>query len=254
MLEYLYYLAKNIEGGIILPNSDSSPEILYKYKSIAGNSLEHFLDTIYNHQIYAATVQELNDPFEGFQQLPEGMGYAGVSFYSGTPIPYSVMNSALENYRVISFTENLDNPLMWIHYANNFSGVCIGFRKNPLLQDAFKLSYYEKLDRKSHHDYPDATTLFEEGLHQKWKGWNYEKEWRYLTKHSNEFLKFTKSDISEICIGYKMQPNIRKAVTTICKQEGYHVNISFIDPLSCKVEIQDIDEYETRLKSIGLKI
>lgn len=237
-----------------MENADYNPEILYKYKSIEGNSLEYFLDIIYNHQIYSATVQELNDPFEGFQKVPIGMGYAGISFYSGTPIPYSVMDSALKKYRVISFTENLDNPLMWIHYANNFSGVCIGFRKNPLLQTSFKVSYYDQLDQKPWNTYPDATALFEEGLHQKWKGWSYEKEWRYLIGSNDKFLKFDKNDISDICIGFKMQPNIRRAIASICKQEGYQVNIAFVDPLSCRVEIQDIDEYETHLKSIGLEI
>lgn len=235
-------------------NTEYVPKTLYKYKSITGDSLEYFLDIIYNHHIFAAKVCDLNDPFEGFQKLPEGMGYAGISFYHGTPMSYSVMQSALEKYRVISFTENLDNPLMWIHYADNFSGICIGFRKNPLLQNAFKISYYEKLEQKSRSDYPDAETLFKKGLQKKWKGWSYEKEWRYLTESDNTFLEFAKKDVSEICIGFKMQPNIRKAITSICKQEGYHVSIAFVDPLTCKVEIQDIEEYEDRLQSKSLDI
>lgn len=232
----------------------SEPQALYKYKCISGNSLDYFLDVIYNHRLFAPKVSDLNDPFEGFQLLPAGMQYAGISYYSGTPIPYSVMQGELERYRVISLTENLDNPLMWIHYADNFTGACIGFHKNPVFNDAFKISYYKNLTKHTYQDVESAKKLFRDGLSQKWIGWDYEKEWRYILETDHTFLEFDKKQISKICLGYKMKPNIRKAISFICKNEGYSVSIAYVDPYSCNVEIIDSDEYENRIKKLRLNI
>ena len=83
---------------------------LYKYQSFSINTLS----SLSNNYLYFATPNQLNDPFD----------IASVS-----------LEKLLENleinkmdFRTCSLSKNNDNKLMWSHYAQEHTGICIGYK------------------------------------------------------------------------------------------------------------------------------
>jgi hypothetical protein len=103
--------------------------------------------------------------------------------------------------RVCCFTENGNNPLMWSHYANNHTGVCLKFEiaKDKALEKALlQVGYKDELIDAKH------SSDFEKCLLIKLKDWETEKEWRIISE--KEKFPFKHEALVEILFGLKV-PN-----------------------------------------------
>ncbi|HEH9441900.1 TPA: DUF2971 domain-containing protein [Aeromonas sobria] len=111
----------------------------YKYSKYFG--LKYLKDIT----LRISSPYTLNDPFEEIineevmerlQSIakPEDMGLSDYKKYFGEDSAKefltSRINSLIDGYGIVSFSETPRNLLMWAHYADEHNGICIGFKKD----------------------------------------------------------------------------------------------------------------------------
>ena len=154
---------------------------LYKYKSLSN--FELVADIFINKRLFAAKYDTLNDPMEGFFDK------------SDVEENYSKeIRKELKKIRVFSMSKEMNNPLLWAHYADSFKGICIEIDIVEEIWNIHKVNYsgfdviplkgYRNLigteEKMSTHDWAISS------LKAKYKQWEYEEEYRILSK--DEYL------------------------------------------------------------------
>jgi len=186
--------------GNLLPKS--TPH-LYKFYSLNLNSI----DSLFRNYFYLANPKDFNDPFDCNVNLVEDIGDLSKM--------KTVQRNNYGNIGISSFTEVIDNHLMWAHYTNNYNGWALGFEgdKIQMKEDKGHLEKYtltrviypEKLI-KIKKDYGFAEHYV---MTTKLKHWSYEKEWRLVTqllKDDRELLYFPDC-VNALYIGHKIFDN-----------------------------------------------
>lgn len=174
------------------------PDVFYKYQPIGiGRMRQKRLKAIKSEQIWASRTKYLNDPFE-FKMLYANQKNDEVkAFYE----------DVLERNEVICLSGQWDNKLMWSHYADSHSGVCLEYSFNSIRKELiFPISYvakrqnYEKGLLEWLHNKEDAinrlcnyqnmTNIQKRQMHYCGKimftkdiVWKYEKEYRIVTRN-----------------------------------------------------------------------
>jgi hypothetical protein len=109
-------------------------------------------------------------------------------------------NQFLSKIKIACFTPDIHNTLMWIHYADNFKGICIGYHKSDieeiLSQDLIlsKINYIKNPPTKIHLD--DQYSF----LGVKSKQWQYENEFRIIKNTESNKLELP---IAYLIVGFK---------------------------------------------------
>ena len=166
-----------------------------------------------------------------------------------------------EKQKVISFSENIDNILMWSHYAEYHKGFCLIFDKDEL-QKANDYDFDGKQIRKKHRlvkvqytdkridlslemaeyvkthkmnpfnrDMEPAFNLSQETLRnilvQKAKVWEYEAEWRliprYIDLEKGSNMMYTRIDPIAVVCGAECDPQNREKIIDICRKKKIDV-------------------------------
>ena len=151
-------------------------------------------------------------------------------------------NNMLPKSRILSLTEENDNPVMCSSYSNNYKGVvvelsCLDLVDTPLLL-AEPVVYSDDLVMigsleywinimlgKVQFDYTDTFRKLE--LTKKLK-WAYEKEWRVLSfeKNSNQLFddyRFSPYVFSKIYFGHCISDDDKKEIMSIIKKTLAHM-------------------------------
>ncbi|MBI5007142.1 MAG: DUF2971 domain-containing protein [Nitrosomonadales bacterium] len=133
---------------------------------------KHGIENLQKRRLKIAELQKLNDPFElfGIEMSNEKVRYV-----------FEQMKIELaKNRGLLCFSEAWSNPVMWSHYAQMHSGLCLGFEipdihigkvfysRNRLVANLEKLSNPAGLSI-------DEAKKF---LFTKYSHWRYEKEYR----------------------------------------------------------------------------
>ena len=186
------------------------PKLIYKYKGISTKEdLVRLVDIIKNHRIYLPHYYELNDPLEGQVINITPDGYPGYSIPLNADEEDNYIKSYKESYRILSLAEQHDNPQLWAHYSNNYDGVCLCFSTQNTFHMIKKVEYCEKREDVYTEGNDELERCVERSLFKKNIGWNYEKEWRYISHNKDCFLKFGKEELLGMIIGH----NVSKEVT-----------------------------------------
>jgi len=211
-------------------NDPPFPSRFYKYRQPDIAKLEHIL---IRNELWAAKPTTFNDPFDCFPYIDlhgtydEALAFIGKRIERGAPEPsrderrrlareihkkglgcISNANSSdlwresINQFGVISLSEDCLNILMWSHYAANHSGVCIEFSTDdqPLnVSAAVKYTadrpIFRPLDL-------DRSELMQRILLHKADIWRYEKEWRHFRiKEGAGKTTFPPSAITSVIIG-----------------------------------------------------
>lgn len=222
------------------------PEKLYRYFPLdpcKEEFLDRILDIIGEHRLYAPAPRELNDPFDCIVKL----GNSDQSREEG--IQRRVNGQA----GVLSFSEKRDHILMWAHYANKHSGVCLefnfnGWKRMPVHLD--RVEYRMERPLISPTDLSNATSdrslpgtsfgtkptiirepdLLKKMAFTKHEDWKYEKEWRIICAFKNpseRYLKFPREEnvLNGIIFGLRTSDNDRQRIREAVESSG--ANISF---------------------------
>lgn len=173
--------------------------ILYKFRSISGESFRYTQDIFINRRLFLPPASMLNDPNEGVAVID-------------IKNQYRVWGNQLEErnrqqrIRICAFTETHKNSVVWSHYADEHRGICIEFdsdkvdTKNGLLR---QVNYSNTLPTLGHNSGADERTAFL----NKTKEWAYEKEWRYITKDASAYLQFNDTAITRVYLGARFSDN-----------------------------------------------
>lgn len=136
-----------------------------------------------------------------------------------------------EEIAVCCFTEQVDNFLMWSHYANCYNGICLEYNKNDIkdyllaavnytdqLQSAITNITSEDLKNENY------TRLFMSAIKSvfsKHYQWSYEKEWRVVVSVKSENDKYIHMPSPQkLYIGFRLDPNIKKQIMMVARRLG----------------------------------
>ena len=166
-----------------------------------------------------------------------------------------------ERYRLVCFSENRDDLLMWGHYARGHTGIVIEF--DPKHQ-IFSTEEFGQVDYPETDQRPDAENL-DQGKAEYWKSrhWKYEREWRLvklatslpppIERHGKlkHFLELPVDSINAVYFGWQLSPDNRaKLVESLKSPEWKDVKKFVMRPDAAKYSIQPVpfDEWLSRSK------
>lgn len=154
------------------------------------------------------------------------------------------------NFGISCFSKTYKSFLMWSHYSDKHTGVCIGFYVDAmkLLEDgflAFGVEYEDNFVPKPYSDL-DLKIRMEtmmQYLSLKASCWSYEEETRlinfdYFINYKDNFINFSKyAEIKEVYYGLKTSKNdrlrVKKSFTKIKRKPTFYE----MEPVKNKFEI-----------------
>ncbi len=154
---------------------------------------EDFLKLLPSMEIYIPTVAELNDPLEG--ALTDGYVFSDELLPTKIEIDAYLKEVGVYSVSIHKKKWHASNFLpMWAAYGNNHKGVCMVFKRKPLIDDRYK---WVEMDYQTHpHNYEGANPqsikpprftqdMFlnaQVELSKKYDYWKYEREFRLIAK------------------------------------------------------------------------
>ncbi len=209
-------------------------KILYRYRTIN----QHTLDELINYYFYFSPVTSLNDPFEfslnwdeyytnpksfmaqAYPEHDHDMNWEIIKKETseGCRIKFSEKFEQYKKSGVCCFTEFPLNILMWSHYSQNHTGVCIGYDVNkiPEKNKLIKVNYSDSIpipenDSNGLHDF---LASFYKLLGTKASLWCHEKEYRLINRNNSIRGYFPNDTICEIYFGLNTK---KQEAATIAK-------------------------------------
>lgn len=189
---------------------DSGVTRLYKYRSLTSKNREWTYRIFTHNELKFSAPSEFNDPFEArpqvilsgsTPQLKKFIQQTVKRISSGKTPAERLMSrqqlarliarypreafrntlwDILEDYGVLSLSEDALHPLLWSHYADSHKGICVEFDATQyFFQFAHKVDYkddYPVVDPMCHT--PDEVNRI--AILTKASFWGYEKEWRVV--------------------------------------------------------------------------
>lgn len=164
---------------------------LYKMKSFQGDGLLHALDMIILKRIYLSTCDYMNDIDEGSWNYTDHKDNSYLKIASSVGV---IVNAQ----RFTCFLKEINNPLMWAHYAGGFSGIAIEYNFDQKELDIRGMKYdgipglsIEQMKSISTGGCSPQDTGI---LRSKARCWDYENEWRLYGKGEDKYIEGIKPD------------------------------------------------------------
>ena len=233
------------------------PKYLYKYHQMNL----HLMEMLTNAKFYMSKRSDLNDPLDStfaislesylklyYEKYPslksnkEHVELVSSIFKSeierGESSWINTIDELYSKLRVSCFTEDGNNPLMWSHYAQNHTGVCLKFElsKDPNLEKAINpVSYIDEfIDINGAED-------FRKCLLSKVKTWSVEKEWRIISE--KERFPFKQEALIQIIFGLKV-PDSTLTWFTQFRENVYYMHAPIYRLKVRKNKLILIDEWD----------
>ena len=191
------------------------PKLLFKYLPIVSTEQLAFrLDTLKNNRIYFPNYTQLNDPLEGSGYDIKISGYAGCSITENVDDKDRAIVDIRSEYKILCLSETCFSPSMWVHYTDNFHGVCFGYWTNGVFSKAQKLKYVlnhqlsEMTNANGHVDVESVESEVFNSFFYKHTDWAYEKEYRIVDKIDNQYYEYDSKDLACIILGTNIEESI----------------------------------------------
>lgn len=216
-------------------------EKLFKYFPLNLYSIDGLLRSYF----HLTNPEHFNDPFDCNLNLTNNWGKIKDS--------NTLKRNNLKNIGICSFSESIDNPLMWAHYTNNYNGfvleftgnkIAINLDENKIKRLSLTRVIYPENPVIISSDYPFAYHYL---LTTKFKQWSYEKEWRIITelKTTDRELEYYPESIKGIYIGHKIPDENLSAYKMLLTIQGLifpktPVYVVYPDPNSLKLQFEKV--------------
>lgn len=131
------------------------------------------------------------------------------------------MNRVFRNAGILSLSQDYKNILMWSHYANNHTGLCIEYERlksNSLGLLAYPVKYCKATPSLLPSDITSYGNNFDDLWLTKSLDWEYEQEWRLLLKRGGINYNCD-CKIKSIIFGMRMHQENREALQNILKNK-----------------------------------
>lgn len=165
------------------------PDVLYKYLS------PERIDILENMQVRFSAPSDFNDTFDADYLVPISQGQKAKT-------ARMLLRSRLG---IFCLTEQPNDHLMWVHYAQKHTGFILGFdAKASFFSDGGR-----KLDKVKYRTGPQVLDEANVDVcYYKSRNWAYEKEWRCVRqfeRSESRFVAIEPSLITHIIFGFKME-------------------------------------------------
>ena len=141
---------------------------------------------------------------------------------------------------IFSLSEKNDSILMWSHYADDHKGFCIEFERRDQKENFLSHFMCRRVQYSTR--YPDLNRVLESldvNFYSKAKDWNYEAEWRLVTKTGNIALPLP-APISSIIFGMRASDRNMATVQNFLKKENVSYYQAVRKPGEYALEIRKI--------------
>ena len=159
-------------------------------------------------------------------------------------------NVELKKFGISCFTESPTESLMWAHYADKHSGICIIYDKDKLIDNLKELSSQFEFVKVRYDCQPvimlkekDSKIIYESNLpiiSTKHANWQYENEIRIVFKGDEEYTSDSyfvgNSPVKGIIYGYRISFEDKDALSTILRNDPQYSNVK---------EYKEIIDYTT---------
>lgn len=243
---------------------------------IKFTSGEYLLENIEKGQLFFNNIFNMNDPFEGIFRYklssdkakfaefylkyfsePEKLDYYFENKNELSILINRTFEWRFKNNSICCFSdvECLTDILMWAHYSDKHKGVCLVFDEPltfvtpPELNTIDKIVFHPTGPHKISYveNYLDEDP-FEKKLTQrnflttKFKTWDYEKEYRFISPVSGAF-RFDKNSLKEIVLGLNCDVATMEALTSILKARYSSVLLKKVSRIDSdfKLTIDDVN-------------
>lgn len=158
-----------------------------------------------------------------FEQKKEIKGYL-----SGPDKVKEMIDKALEKQKSISgvtcFSKSHLKTLMWSHYADKHSGICLGFDLYPVNRAdnnlmIMSVSYVKSIRRLNF--FKDRDAILFHWLFTKSHVWEYEDEVRAFFSDRNGLIPFEKRCLREVYFGVRTNKEQKEAILAALRNNGY---------------------------------
>jgi Protein of unknown function (DUF2971) len=154
---------------------------LYRYRKINDETIDQEIAAITEKYLWFAHYKQMNDPMEGFFDPTSRFRKDSNYRRAASTIYYEKINIG-----ICCFSDTHDNELMWSHYTDNYSGICVGYSPQQLISGLphnahlVRVAYGTKPPDISAKDGADPNKAAIKVLSHKKASWLYEREWRAL--------------------------------------------------------------------------
>lgn len=228
--------------------NEQYPDSLCKYTKLN----KHLENSLREHYLWYESLENYNDPYDGRYRLknPTTKDYECFLYKQGLFLPPNEINKTFEHFveeltktieevktksRVCCFSALQDNILMWSHYAENHTGVCLVF---DYMKDVNSFSMVLPITyTNTYREYnyvDDNTGTIHQILATKSLDWAYEKEYRSIKEPNiedetelNNKVPFIPSALTEIIFGCKVDPIKKKNIIDLVKALPEYNHVKF---------------------------
>lgn len=212
--------------------------MLYKYKSVTKDNIQYTIDIIENQRIFVSDYDFFNDPLEGYYYHVT-LGVMGAGLYAAAGEFHRYYKEALKEYKVLCSTPKCQNAQMWAHYADQFQGICIGFKTNKAFAEAENVRYVSKrYYREIREPSPKVMKrIAKNALLYKESGWKYESEWRLILHQEGMYLPFGRREIKHIIVGHKMDGEYARQIKFCADKYRIPVYKTYINETDYSIKV-----------------
>ena len=242
--------------------------LLYKYRSLSDGSKKYTLDIFRKCELYFSAPQNFNDPFdcrlspiiESPKKFAEAMAKRQSLNYKKEDVVSSLnanpdllqkfkdaVGNVMNKHGICCFSKKNADLLMWSHYADSHTGICLGFdvKKDPgFFTFPINVNYqdaYPKIDISEEGKYNEYVNTL---MSTKYSEWSYEEEIRIMKK-SNKAYSFEPSALVSVTFGCKVEDAVIEEVKHVVKTNPNLKHVKFykavIDETDFKLNILEID-------------
>lgn len=220
------------------------PRVLYKFRDLGERTVE----IIEKSEIWFATAQSFNDPFDcdlsetiehTLQDLTDYLNYLRhngkhigdkdfekiVEEFKSNPekirkICIDARTGAINNKGILSLSEVHDNILMWSHYGKDHTGIALGFDvlEDPaFFLDPFKVSYVSSYEPLNYFRARSETVT--KNITTKSQHWDYEREIRIIAPTPG-LRPFSRNCLQTIHFGCRAKDEDVDKIKVLCASHG----------------------------------
>lgn len=129
------------------------------------------------------------------------------------------------------FSLDKNNHLMWSHYANNHTGMCLGFDNSILIKEKF-VDLELGIEGEMVYDFEEKVNFCADKITgnqrlylTKLEPWKYEREYRFVAIADEGIYHFKKEFLKTIILGLRLKEDQISRIIRLCNRVKLNVEI-----------------------------
>lgn len=134
--------------------------------------------------------------------------------------------SKIDSWGVCCCSKTWDSILMWSHYTDKHTGICIGYDESTSDRELYEVRYASHYPAPNKVAGTDLPSFLKEYMLTKSAHWMYEQEHRLINFEACEKSNPSPYPIVDITFGVKTKPELKKQIMIHC-----HENVVFYNAI-----------------------